>query len=106
MFEIKDHRWVIVHDPMEAYSDTDREQWITALGADDLRRVAYSSSGSLLLVHFPKDTVNLLTMNSAFGNGITAIFKGNPMTVSGSEAYSVEVPIYALEYITTNGGPS
>ena len=103
---IKDRRWLVAIDTNEQYSDTDREMWLNALGADDIRWLVATSSGNVLLVHFTSEQVNLRTINSAFGYPIEVVMKGFPSgTLIGSDIRNVLVPIYAIEELKLTSSP-
>lgn len=106
MLNIRDRRYIVVRDVNENYSDTNRKTWMDALGADQLRRIGASSSGNLLLVHFPTDTINLEDIANGFNFGISVSFKGtNFGTLDGGNLDNILVPIYVIDEFNITSTP-
>lgn len=107
MLNIRDRRYIVVRDVHGNYSDTDREMWMGALGADQIRRIGESSSGILLLVHFPTDSINLRDIANGFNLAIDVSFKGTKFgTFEGEYLDNVIVPIYVIDEFSITGTPA
>lgn len=102
--KIKDERAVLIKDSNGAYSDTDKEMWLSALGATDIGIIFDDNSGGAYLVAtFTDGLISAQTLQSGFGNVNVHMRGGNARTVDypGETA----IPVYLVDYLEILNSP-